>query len=111
MIYKFYDTEALLKEKHKDENTYIIISSVTARILSDNEKAMSMVDEIHEYKKSMFRPFIKRGVCDPVYVNLVTAFDYDYNKHPDETIFVTADKQVKDMAHCFFGEDSIIYIK
>ena len=111
MNYKFYDTTALIREKSKDENSYIIVSSLTAEALKDNKKAMSLVDEVYPYTKSMFRPFIRRGVCDSLYANLVAAFDYDYRQHPDETIFVTADARVRDMAHCFFGEDSIIYIK
>ena len=38
---------------------------------------------------------------------LATAIDYDNTRHPDETIFVTNDLSLKNIANLFFGEDSI----
>lgn len=57
----------------------------------------------------MIEPMVEKGFD---YVNndlriLATAFDYDYNVHPDETVFVTNDLALKNIANCFFGEDSI----
>jgi hypothetical protein len=41
---------------------------------------------------------------------LATAFNYDYYKHPDETIFVTNDLVLAEIANLFFGKDSIISV-
>jgi predicted ribonuclease YlaK len=42
---------------------------------------------------------------------LMTAVNYDNNRHPDETIFVTNDLSLKRIANLFFGEDSITSVK
>lgn len=41
---------------------------------------------------------------------LAAAIDYDINKHPDETVFVTNDLILKNLAGFFFGSDSIISV-
>ena len=132
MIYKFYDTcSLLLKTNHlfDDENSRVIISSISLQelediknannkdaeikysarkllnILNDNPEAY----EIWIFKEDMLKPILEKGFD---HINndlkiLACAFDYDYNKHPDETVFVTNDLALKAIANCFFGEDSI----
>ena len=132
MIYKFYDTcSLLLKTNHlfDDENTRVVISSISLQelediktasnkdaeikysarkllnILNDNPEAY----EIWIYKEDMIKPIIETGFD---HINndlkiLACAFDYDCKQHPDETVFVTNDLALKAIANCFFGEDSI----
>lgn len=42
---------------------------------------------------------------------LATALDYDTNVHPDETVFITNDLALFNIANLFFGEDSIQMVK
>lgn len=42
---------------------------------------------------------------------LACAFDYDRQMHPDETVFVTNDLALKNIANTIFGSDSIKSIK
>lgn len=132
MIYKFYDTCSLLlktNELFNEENVKTIISSITLKELeeiktSNNKDAetkysarkllnlLNKNKELYEiwiYKDSMLKPIVDKGFD---YINndlriLATAFDYDHNQHPDETVFVTNDLALKAIANCFFGEDSI----
>ena len=39
---------------------------------------------------------------------LAAALDYDCTQHPDETIFITDNEEMADIANLYFGEDSII---
>lgn len=41
---------------------------------------------------------------------LASAIDYDIKMHPDETYFVTSNKELSSIANRFFGEDSILLI-
>lgn len=132
ITYKFYDTCSLLLKANNlfdEENTKIIISSISLQelediktannkdseikysarkllnILNDNPKAY----EIWVFKEEMLKPIIEKGFD---HINndlriLACAFNYDYTQHPDETIFVTNDLALKAIANCFFGEDSI----
>ena len=132
MIYKVYDTcSLLLKANHlfDEEDSKIIISSISLQelediktaynkdadikysarkllnILNDNPEAY----EIWIYKEEMLNPILEKGfthITNDLKI-LATAFDYDTNKHPDETVFVTNDLALKAIANCFFGEDSI----
>jgi predicted ribonuclease YlaK len=132
MTYKFYDTcSLLLKGEHlfDDKDTRVVISSITLQELEDIKTANNKDAEIKYsarkilrllnekpfmydiwiYKDSMLKPFADKGFDN---INndlkiLACAFDYDFNKHPDETVFVTNDLALKAIANCFFGEDSI----
>lgn len=132
MIYKFYDTcSLLLKTNHlfDDENSRVIISSISLQELEDIKNANNKDAEIKYsarkllnvlndnpeayeiwiFKEDMLKPILEKGFD---HINndlkiLACAFDYDYNKHPDETVFVTNDLALKAIANCFFGEDSI----
>lgn len=132
MIYKFYDTCSLLLKGDKlfdEENARVVISSISlgeleeiktasnkdADIKYSARKLLRLLDkkvgayDVWIYKSKMIEPMVEKGFD---YVNndlriLATAFDYDYNVHPDETVFVTNDLALKNIANCFFGEDSI----
>lgn len=132
MTYKFYDTcSLLLKANHlfDEEDVKVVISSISLQelediktannkdaeikysarkllnILNDNPEAY----EIWIFREEMIQPIAEKGFT---HINndlriLACAYDYDYNEHPDETIFVTNDLSLKAIANCFFGEDSI----
>ena len=135
MIYKFYDTCSLLLNSNHlfdNPNEKPVISSITIQELEDiktsskkdekikylaRQAMRSLTQHEREYDLHIFETYM----LDPIYgkgdfdVNndlriLATAFDYDYYKHPDETIFVTNDLVLKQIANMFFGEDSIISI-
>ena len=128
--YKFYDTCSLLLKVNflLEEKDPIIISSITLNEL-ENIKTSHNKDietknaakhilqflkehpekyEIHVFDLSMLDPVIEKGltVTDDTKI-LATAIDYDKNKHPDETVFVTNDLALYHIANLFFGEDSI----
>ena len=132
MTYKFYDTcSLLLKANHlfDEEDVKVVISSISLQelediktannkdaeikysarkllnILNDNPEAY----EIWIFREEMIEPIAEKGFT---HINndlriLACAYDYDYNEHPDETVFVTNDLALKAIANCFFGEDSI----
>ena len=132
ITYKFYDTcSLLLKTNHlfDEEDVKVVISSISLQELEDiktaNNKdaeikysARKLLNtlnnnpeayEIWVFKEEMLEPIVSKGFT---HINndlkiLACAFDYDYNAHPDETVFVTNDLALKAIANCFFGEDSI----
>lgn len=132
MTYKFYDTSSLLviadrllelSAQHK-----IIISTIT---LNELEKIKTSETKSYEIKKAVnkiFRFINEYPLNIEIYLFhqnmlwdirdkyieitpdtkiLATALDYDKNMHPDETIFVTNDLALKNIANLWFGEDSI----
>lgn len=132
MIYKFYDTcSLLLNSSHLFDNPKEkpVISSITIQELEDikssnrkDEKvkylARQVIRSLTEHEGEYDLHIFETYMLDPIYgkgdfdVNndlriLATAFDYDYYKHPDETVFVTNDLVLKHIANMFFGEDSI----
>ena len=131
--YKFYDTCSLLLKADTlfDVNENFAISSITleelenikSSNLKDNEikyaarKLLHVLDEhhgsydIHIFTEDMLEPIKEKSlsITNDTKI-LATAFDYDKNVHPDETIFVTNDLALKTIANLFFGEDSIISI-
>ena len=132
MIYKFYDTcSLLLKANHlfDDENVRPVISSITLQELEEIKTSRVKDDEtkfaarqvlrtltenkgaydIHIYREAMVEKLLE--ITDfPVnndFRILACAFDYDYFEHPDETVFVTNDLALAQIANLFFGDDSI----
>lgn len=128
--YKFYDTSSLLLRTQDlfdiDEN--VVISSITLTELEDikvsaNKDAdikyaarhlLHLLDENpNKYEVWIFREDMLNPIVDkhlPINNDmriLATAIDYDNIKHPDETIFVTNDLALKNIANLFFGNDSI----
>jgi predicted ribonuclease YlaK len=129
-IYKFYDTCSLLIKADSlfEDEDHVIISSITLDELeniktSANKDAdvkyaarrlLHLLDEhpdayeVWIFKKSMLEPIIEKdlSITNDTSI-LATAIDYDKNCHPDETIFVTNDLALKNIANLFFGNDSI----
>lgn len=128
--YKFYDTCSLLLKVDTllEETDPIVISSITLNEL-ENIKTSSNKDadikyaarhllhilaehpeiyEVHIFNMNMLNPIIERGlaITDDTKI-LATAIDYDCTKHPDETVFVTNDLALFNIANLFFGTDSI----
>lgn len=132
MIYKFYDTcSLLLKANHlfDDKDSKVIISSITLQELEDIKTSRNkdeetkfsarqvlriLTEHIGEYEVHIFRECMLDRIVEKTdfAVNndlriLACAFDYDYDEHPDETVFVTNDLALAQIANLFFGEDSI----
>ena len=128
--YKFYDTCSLLLKIDTllDETDPIIISSITLNEL-ENIKTSNNKDadvkyaarrllhlltehpeayEVYIFNMTMLDPIAERGlaITDDTKI-LATAIDYDRNRHPDETVFVTNDLALYNIANLFFGTDSI----
>lgn len=60
----------------------------------------------------MLTPFIEKALTiTPDIKILACALDYDIRVHPDETIFITNDLSLQNIANLFFGEDSISYVR
>ncbi len=130
--YNFYDTSSLLlvRDSLFNEKTYhrFGISSITLQelenikvsadkdseikyaarcllgVLNDNFNKFDLVI----FKPEMLKPIKKMGldVSNDMRI-LASAIAYDTNFHPDETIFVTNDMNLRSIANLFFGEDSI----
>ena len=129
--YRFYDTCSLLLKTDslfEEKNKPFAISSITLEELeniktSKNKdadikytarKLLHLLNEhigeydVHIYTEDMIKPIEEKHL--PVTNDtriLATAFDYDNNVHPDETIFVTNDLSLKAMANLFFGDGII----
>lgn len=134
MTYKFYDTCSLLLKADSliDEKDPIIISSITLSEL-ENIKTSSHKDNelkyaarrllnfltdhpetytVHIFTLDMLKPIEEKSldITNDTKI-LATAIDYDINIHPDETVFVTNDLALYNIANLFFGEDSIERVK
>ena len=128
ITYKFYDTCSLLLKGHHlfdNDNERVAISSITLQELEDI-KSSGRKDEsikfaarqilnilnsrkdydIHIFKPNMLEKFEQFEPTNDIKI-LATAFDYDCNVHPDETVFVSNDLTLKAIANLYFGEDSI----
>lgn len=129
--YNFYDTCSLLLKLdslfNEDEPPFAI-SSITLNeleeIKTDNRrdpdvkyaarKLLHLLDEhrgeydIHIFTENMLDPIKEKqlSITNDIKI-LATAFDYDNNIHPDETVFVTNDLALKEIANLFFGDGCI----
>ena len=130
--FNFYDTSSLLivREELFEENKYsrFGISSITLQELEsikvstdkDSEikyaarRLLSALNENFDkfdlviYKPDMLKPIKEKGleISNDMKI-LASAIFYDCEYHPDETIFVTNDMNLRSIANLFFGEDSI----
>ena len=125
---KFYDTNALLLKMESLFEEHFAISSVS---LSELEKIktsagkdqnikysarrlLHLLDinkgnyDVHIFNNTMLTPIADKALPfnDDLRI-LATAIDYDNTCHPDDTVFVTNDLSLKNIANLFFGEDSI----
>ena len=127
--YKFYDTSSLLKivQNNCVPEEEIYLSSISLKELeniknSDKRSpdvkfaARTLANLIWEnpeqfkvlfYKEHMIQPIVSAGlpINDDARI-LATAIDFDRH-HPDETIFVSDDILLKEMANLFFGDGVI----
>ena len=128
--YKFYDTCSLLLKVDTlfEDNDPIVISSVTLNELENIKTAMNKDPdvkyaarrllhmlaenpysyEVHIFNMNMLEPITEKAlsITEDTKI-LATAIDYDRTRHPDETVFVTNDLALKNIANLFFGNDSI----
>ena len=133
--YNFYDTCSLLlrvDDLFCNPDEHIVISSITLEELEciktsakkdENIKHDTGVllrklaayrdkYEVWIFNESMLAPIIeKRLTITPDMKILATALDYDNRVHPDETVFITNDLSLFNIANLFFGEDSIQMIE
>lgn len=131
--YKFYDTCSLLLKASSlfDNNEPFAISSITLNELEeiktsavkDGEqkyaarKLLHVLREhrgeydVHIFTEDMLQPIIEKHltVTNDTKI-LATAIHYDKVVHPDETIFVTDDANLYEIANLFFGTDCITCI-
>ena len=129
--YNFYDTCSLLlrvDDLFCNPDEHIVISSITleeleciktsakkdenikhdARVLLRKLAAYRDKYEVWIFNESMLAPIIeKRLTITPDMKILATALDYDNRVHPDETVFITNDLSLFNIANLFFGEDSV----
>ena len=130
MTYKFYDTSSLLLKASNlfEDEAPFAISSITLNELEniktsshkDTElkyaarKLLHMLDEHSEaydvmiYRPSYLKPIeeMELEITNDMKI-LACAIAYDNTVHPDETVFVTNDLALKNIANLFFGNDSI----
>ena len=136
MTYNFYDTSSLLL-REKDLFTYeenIVLSSITLNELEniktsntkDNDikyaarKIIRLLEEnpdkyeIWVYNNQMLQgeknlglpSFSQWELTNDIKI-LASAVSYDRMIHPDETVFITNDLALKQIANMFFGSDSV----
>ena len=129
--YKFYDTCSLLlklESLFNEDEAPFAISSITLNELEEIKtdvrrdpdikyaarKLLHLLDEhkgeydIHIFTEDMLAPMIEKhlSITNDIKI-LATAFNYDNTIHPDETIFVTNDLALKEIANLFFGDGCI----
>ena len=133
--YNFYDTCSLLlrvDDLFWNPDEHIVISSITleeleciktsakkdenikhdARVLLRKLAAYRDKYEVWIFNESMLAPIIEKHLTiTPDMKILATALDYDNRVHPDETVFITNDLSLFNIANLFFGEDSIQMIE
>lgn len=82
------------------------------RFLLDLLEQNSEKYTIHIFQNHMLEPAKEKDleINNDIKI-LMTAVDYDCTRHPDETIFVTNDLSLKQIANLFFGEDSILSVE
>lgn len=132
--YLFYDTCSLLLNTNHlfdDKTQKVVISSITLQELEDiktskhkdedlKQSARRLLRELErhtgEYEICVYKPLMAMPLEIEGFVItndlkiLATAIYYDKYFHPDETLFITNDLALKQIANLFFGEDSIISI-
>ena len=121
MIYKFCDTDCLLYNypkiiyHHKPNEKIVVCTQIfenftgkTAHVL-DNFEYHKIPYEFYKFEEYMLNRIVYDHNGKNIEI-LAAALDYDCTQHPDETVFVTTDPEMADIANLYFGEDSIICI-
>lgn len=129
---KFYDTSSLLIKLDNLFKEPFVISSISLdeleNIKTSSNKDYSLKVKVRRllnllntyqdvytvwiYKSSMLNPIVEKDleITNDMKI-LATAIDYDKRVKPDETIFITNDLSLKNIANLFFGSDSIEMVK
>ena len=104
MTYKFFDTTSI--HNLEDEEKYVAVTNIGEMSIDTKNTVF------HLYEKHMGMPLLKKGIeITDSTKTLAAAIDFDNTQHPDDTVFVTANYELAQMANLFFGEDSIEYRK
>ena len=119
MTYKFYDKDAFLYKypeiyyDYQPNEKVIFLSNLitektghTMHIL-EFFKINKIDYEFYKFEDYMLNRLVY-DYGDKDVRCLATALDYDCTQHPDETIFITDNEEMADIANLYFGEDSII---
>ena len=106
-IISLFEAEKILVSQEYDENSYIYQNAKDLREFSTS-KYYKVTTEILMPDNELFETF---GCIKTYEKDLLLAKRYDKFKHPDETVFVTANCAVYHLANTYFGEDSIEFIK
>lgn len=112
MIYKFYDYESFIKQNPKDllRCRFAISNRTYQRVLSEDTGDLLFLLMTSRNKFDIcYEESIE--LSDEISAELALAIQYEKMCHPDETIFVTSDKELAEVANQYFGEDSIELIK
>ena len=128
--YLFYDTSSLLVDTNLFDSDHepFIISSISLDELNSLKESKNKTEEIRiaaqtllkklaanrdkytiwTFKTSMLKPIEEKDLVISNDTKILScAIDYDKNAHSDETIFITNDLGLMNIANLFFGEDSI----
>jgi hypothetical protein len=107
-MYKFYDYESFIKQNPKDllKCRFAISSSTYQKVFAEDTgdllfllmTSRNKFDICHEESVD---------TLDEIPSEVALAIQYDRMCHPDETIFVTSNKDLAEVANRYFGEDSI----
>ena len=112
MIYKFYDYESFIKQNPKDllKCRFAISNATYQKVFSEDTGDLLFLLMTSRNKFDIcYEESVE--VTDEIPSELALAIQYEKMCHPDETIFVTSDKDMADIANRYFGEDSIELLK
>lgn len=130
MNYYFYDTSSLILNADNlfESGGKVVISSITLSELEnmktsnrdiETKQTVQRLADILSKNRDKYETYIfHSAMLKPIEeadleINndakiLACAYDYDCNKHPDETYFVTDDLSLSNIANLFFGEGCIL---
>lgn len=112
MIYKFYDYESFIKQNPKDllKCRFAISNSTYQKVFTEDAGDLLFLLMTHRNKFDICYEE-STEMTDEIPSELALAIQYEKMCHPDETIFVTSDKELAEVANRYFGEDSIELLK
>ena len=117
--YKFYTKDALLIDESnlfQNNDIYVVINSLTHCAVSEplcRKLKLNRHFEIFDcdYSKWLSEDIIYSEFSYEDCLTMTAAIAYDVLRHPDETVFVTANPQMALFMNKYFGEDSIILLE
>ena len=112
MIFKFYDYESFIKQNPKDllKCRFAISNGTYQKVFSEDTGDLLFLLMTSGNKFDIcYEESIE--ISDEIPSELALAIQYEKMCHPDETIFVTSDKELAEIANRYFGEDSIELLK